>query len=35
MRQKAESGHQHHKIYAPQPMVFEHLPDLVEEDARL
>lgn len=34
MGQKAESGHQHYNIDAPQPMVLEHLLNLVEEDAR-
>jgi len=33
MGQKVESGHQHHSIDGQQPMVLEHLPDLVKEDA--
>ena len=35
MRQEANSRHEHHNIYTPQPMVLEHLTDLVEEDAGL
>ena len=31
--QKTESGHQQHDIDTPQPMVLEHLPNLMEEDA--
>ena len=34
MRQEAKSRRQHHNVDAPQPTILEHLPDLVEEDAR-
>jgi len=35
VRQKVEPGHQQHGIDGQQPMVLEHLPDLMEEDACL
>ena len=35
MGQEVEPGHQQHSVDGQEPMILEHLPDLMEEDARL
>ena len=35
MRQETDSRHEHHNVDATHPVILKHLPDLVNEDARL